>query len=125
MTIVYVDALPYPVPRGAWIRADGNKIKEVTFRLLDNGGSITNNEAEYAALIQAVTDHIDWPEWVQFKMDSLLVCNQIKGTWVVRADNLKPWNAQAMDLLKKCNATVDWIPRGQNLAGKLLERIKP
>jgi ribonuclease HI len=103
---------------------DKDETQSKVFMLAHCTMRVTNNEAEYSALQQAAVDYMDWPEWVQFKMDSQLVVNQVKGIYKIEAANLILLNQQTVDLLKKCDATLDWIPREQNLAGKLLERSK-
>jgi ribonuclease HI len=124
LTIVYIDASPFPVPRGAWVRINGLDTNQKIFLLAHCTMLVTNNESEYGALQQAIVDHMDWPEWIQFKMDSQLVVNQIKGIYRVKAANLIELNKVTIELLKKCDATIDWIPRNLNLAGNLLERTK-
>jgi ribonuclease HI len=65
---------------------------------------MTNNQAEYRTLIAAL-DHLKQllaerapVEHVRVDGDSQLVINQVKGTWKVRQDELKPLRAQAAQL---------------------------
>jgi ribonuclease HI len=70
---------------------------------LEFGGRVTNNEAEYRTLIAALRDvaargpHAD--RWhVVVLGDSLLVLNQLRGQWRVKADNLRPLFEEARSL---------------------------
>lgn len=80
----------------------------------------TNNEMEYEALIQALSD--DRSEGATVYTDSELVVGQVTQGWKVKADNLRPLIAQARTLLKKRRASLVWVRRDQNLAGRVLER---
>lgn len=91
-----------------------------------NIGNGTNNIAEYKALIAALQFIIDNPilltEPIIIKSDSRLVVEQMNGNWKV--NDLKLISlVQAADKLMKVlfNIKIQWIPREENLAGKLLE----
>ena len=83
-------------------------------------GIATNNEAEYKGILNAILwikenikEKIDL---LDFNMDSLLVCQQLKGVWKIKNANLKLLNEQIRLELKKLgiNATFTHIPREQN-----------
>ena len=68
---------------------------------------MTNNEAEYNTLIEALTwilDNIDDPESTYGKLliegDSELVRSQVLGLWQVRELRMKPLRDKAQSLLK-------------------------
>ena len=64
-------------------------------------GKLTNNEAEYHALIWALEKAKDYnPEKVEFYVDSQLVARQLKGEYQVRASHLKPLYQKAKQLLE-------------------------
>lgn len=64
---------------------------------------VTNNYAEYMALIKALKwikdSDLDF-EGLNIKMDSQLVVKQINGEWTVNSDNLKDLYREAKELLK-------------------------
>lgn len=67
---------------------------------LEFGRRVTNNEAEYRALIgglEALAELVDDPSQVALDVfsDSQLVVRQMKGEWQVRALNLRPLNHAA------------------------------
>ena len=79
-------------------------------------GETTNNEAEYRALLwgleRARTNHAD--ELI-VRMDSELLVRQLKGTYRVRAANLRPLFEQARrEMARFTHVSVHHIPREQN-----------
>lgn len=80
----------------------------------------TAPEAEYDALIAAlefcreVFAHREVFPRLRIQMDSLLVVQQARGAWVVRADNLKPRCARVLELMGLFPEVVfGWISRDQ------------
>lgn len=94
---------------------DGD-VKVATF---DHG---TNNEMEYTALIQALSD--PRAQDATIFTDSQLLVGQLTQGWKVRAENLRPLNERARTRLHQRKATLSWIPREVNRAGKVLEKAK-
>ena len=80
----------------------------------------TNNEMEYAAVIVALESSSN----NEIYTDSQLVVNQVAGKWKVKEAHLKPLCQRVQELLKEKDSTLHWIPREENLAGKILERRK-
>jgi ribonuclease HI len=80
----------------------------------------TNNEMEYGALIEALSDSRS--QGATIYSDSGLVVGQVVQGWKVKADNLRPLVGQARALLAERQARLEWVSREQNLAGKVLER---
>jgi len=90
-------------------------------------GIKTNNEAEYLALISALT----WlkANYSQYQvthftlcLDSQLVARQVAGGYKVKAAHLRPLHQQAIRLLAEINLPyrIQEIPRSQNyLADRL------
>lgn len=75
----------------------------------------TNNEAEYEAIIALMESAIEaGAPSVQIFGDSQLVVNQLNGTWAVRSASLHSYWFRAVDLMRKSNATISWVPREQN-----------
>jgi ribonuclease HI len=86
---------------------------------------LTNNEAEYRAILAAVLAFPKGSE-LEIRCDSQLVVNQLKGEWEVYEPRL--WDLKAdieKEIFNRCLVVqVIWIPRSQNRADKLL-RQKP
>jgi len=82
----------------------------------------TNNEEEYRGVIAALrlADIGD-----EILTDSKLVVEQVHGNWKVNFDHLKLLCNEAQHLMALKNATLKWIPREQNLAGKVFESKAP
>jgi len=112
---------------GAGALLEGQKAKacvvfedgDVKITEFDRG---TNNEMEYTALIHALSDPRS--EGATIYTDSQLLVGQLTKGWKVRAENLQPLNERAKSLLDKRKATLIWIPREENRAGKVLEKDK-
>lgn len=91
----------------------------------------TNNTAEYKGLIAGLKKCLELGvKEVEVYGDSNLVVSQVNLVWKVRTPELKPFQAQARELITKFESwTLTWIPREQNkqadkLAGtKLKEYI--
>jgi len=83
--------------------------------------ALTNNQAEYRAFIAALTALPDGARADLFS-DSQVLCCQFDGTYKVRDPDLASLLSHAQSLIreKKLNVTLQWVPRAQNLAGKLL-----
>ena len=85
-------------------------------------GRATNNEMEYTALIHALSDPRS--DGATIYTDSQLLVGQLTKGWNVRAENLQPLNERAKALLEKRRASLIWVPREENRAGKVLEKDK-
>ena len=79
-------------------------------------GPMTNNEAEYAALVLALTTvQPRRPRRLRVFMDSEVVVGQMVGRFSIRSAVLKRWHAQACRLARNFEA-IEYIhiPRDQN-----------
>lgn len=89
-------------------------------------GVTTNNQAEYAGLIQGLkwilAHHPDAS--VSIKMDSLLIVNQIKGLYRVKSPDLFPRFQEARGLLARLSSwTIEHNYRSDNtLADELVNQ---
>ena len=101
----------------AWVRLDK---KEELIKRVDG---LTNNVAEYRAVI-AVLKYVSPGSTVLIQSDSQLVVQQVNGAWAVRDPNLAVHLSRVREFIEKkgLSITLRWIPRGENLAGKLLDR---
>jgi ribonuclease HI len=86
------------------------------------GGRITNNQAEYMTLIEALKwlaadlDDTRSKATVEINGDSQLVINQINGTWKVKNERMAPLVAQARELLRQFGkAKISWHPRAESV----------
>lgn len=87
-------------------------------------GIVTNNVAEYKALIKAIDIiNLKKTDRVIFHSDSLLMVNQVNGIFKVKDENLKKLNEEVLKKLKnkfKANWNLVYIPREENkVADKL------
>ena len=80
---------------------------------------VTVNVGEYQAAILALSVCRLISEEVEILTDSLLVVNQVNGLWKCKKPHLLPFRDYAR-LLMESGATLKWIPREENLAGKVL-----
>ncbi|MEK6976874.1 MAG: ribonuclease HI family protein [Candidatus Hydrothermarchaeota archaeon] len=90
-------------------------------KVVEAVGGVTNNQAEYLALIRAL-ELARGEADVEILSDSELLVRQMKGEYAVRNQNLVPLHRKAKELVRGFeHFTVQWVPRGENLAGKVLE----
>ncbi len=102
-------------------------------------GDRTNNEAEYYALLKALTlaeerstDKTtgkvrDGVGEILIRSDSQLVVNQVNGAWRVEDSKLLELSEKARESVKNLrNVRLEWVPREENYAGLWLEgKLKP
>ncbi|MGD0229280.1 MAG: ribonuclease HI family protein [Syntrophorhabdales bacterium] len=120
---IYIDgaSLGNPGLSGAGIVAydgDGNEIWRDSIHL----GLMTNNMAEYEALVRALRRVAKSAECtVNVYTDSLLVANQVLGKYRLRNEGLRPYFEEALRLIRNISYfKIKYIPReGNRLADKL------
>jgi ribonuclease HI len=98
---------------------------EQPVRTLDFGDNVTNNQAEYLAMIAGVKDALrlmkkyDIAEsavTLRIKTDSKLVAEQVSGRWKVKNEQLKPLKAEALAQMKRFKkATIKWHSRTESV----------
>ncbi len=88
----------------------------------DYGDNVTNNQAEYQTLIEAL-------KWLAMDLgasasstrvvvngDSLLVLNQLLGKWKVKNEGLRPLHQEASQLIRKFhNVALIWHARSNSV----------
>jgi ribonuclease HI len=112
---------------GAGCRPDGTGsgfawlCKTTNEKGIERVPALTNNQAEYRALIAALTV-VPSNTRLEVFSDSLLLCCQFSGEYAVNDPDLAELLAQAQSLIKEksLSVTLQWVPRARNLAGKLL-----
>lgn len=99
----------------AWLRPDTGE------RSLKKQDGLTNNQAEYRALLAAL-EALPPNTKAQILSDSQLLVCQFQGLWAVRDPKLAELLESARTLVrrKKLEVEVKWIPRKQNPAGRLI-----
>lgn len=79
---------------------------------------ITNNEAEYLAIISALEENKD--KYISIHSDSQLVVNQLDKKYAIKEDRLRDLAQQVWRLCEGRNVHFYWIERNKNKAGKIL-----
>jgi len=116
--IIYTDGgarnNPGPAGAGVIIIEDRRVLSEVKQFL----GEQTNNWAEYEAVIMALGKALELQlrdRDIEFRLDSKLVVEQLKGNWKVKEPTLKPQVAKVRELLKNFGSvTFKHVPREEN-----------
>lgn len=105
---------PGPAGAGAVITDVSGKIISEVCRYL--GGDLTNNQAEYRAMLLALIEaKKNGATRVRIFADSELVVKQISGEYKVKNGGLKPLHAETKALLREIGSyTVEYIPREKN-----------
>lgn len=92
---------PGPAALGFVIRKGGETVAAKGEYL---GDSLTNNWAEYQALIRALEEALKLGfdgERLEVRMDSELIVKQMKGEYKVKHPDLKPLNARVRELAER------------------------
>lgn len=99
----------------------------------ENGPKATNNFGEYGSLVYSLL-YLEMHEWngnLEVRADSKLLVEQVKGSWQVKAEHLKPLRKRIWELIDnmgfhrvtsseplgeegKRTFTICWIPREKN-----------
>ena len=82
---------------------------------------ITNNQAEYLAIISALKKFVDSEDDITLFSDSKNTVSQLNHEFAINNEKLRDLAREAWSLMGKfSNLTILWIPRKENLAGKML-----
>lgn len=128
--IFYVDGLCEPKNPGGvacygWVGYWKGKKARQGFGVIGEGQGMTNNLAEYTALIEAMK-HLQnkgYTGAVEFRGDSQLIVNQMSGEWRINKDHLRQLNRQAQEIAKTFESvSYTWVPREQNEEADALSR---
>ena len=115
--ILYVDGAcrgnPGPGSIGILIRDEAGRTNLQISKYI---GHTTNNQAEYSALITAITEAAKLgATQVDIRTDSELMARQIQGSYKVKSALLRPLHQKAKELLAKFHLfTITNIPREDN-----------
>lgn len=92
--------------------------------ILESGGSYigitSNNQAEYTGVVlalRALSKYASAEDTIQFKIDSLLVVNQMNGLYKIKNRELWPLNQQIRELMTSFKqVSFNHVPRESNVA---------
>lgn len=79
---------------------------------------VTNNEAEYLAIIKALEEIKD--KDICIHSDSQLVVNQLNNKFAIKEDRLRKLAEEVWKLAEGREVHYFWLPREKNKAGKVL-----
>ncbi len=118
MIVIFTDGrgpTPDHLPAFAWISQDGSS------QAVQERRGITSNEAEYLAILAAV-ESVPAGAHVEILTDSFLAKSQLNGKYRIRDVKLAKLAGQIKTIAhkKRLDLKVSWIPRKENLAGRLI-----
>lgn len=78
-------------------------------------GTMTNNQAEYHALIEGLKAVKAWtPDRLEIFLDSKLVVEQVKGQYRIKDPDLQKLHAEAIRLLDGMSFEISHVVRDEN-----------
>ncbi len=96
-------------------------VKETGESLYEKKPNITNNQAEYLAIISALKKFVDNDEEITIYSDSKNTVNQLNHEFAINNEQLRSLAREAWSFIAKFSKIkILWVPRSQNLAGKML-----
>ena len=96
-------------------------VKETGESFYKKEPNITNNQAEYMAIIMVLKKFLDNNNEINIYSDSKNTVAQLNHEYAINSDQLRTLAMEAWNLIGKyTNLTIKWIPRNENLAGKML-----
>lgn len=116
--IIYTDGCskgnPGPAGIGVAVYRDDENLP--TFTISDAVGNVTNNQAEYRALIRALEYSVGIKAIeVEIRSDSELIVKQMNGSYRVKNADLKPLYQEAQRLAGLITKlSINYVPREYN-----------
>ncbi|MDC8453537.1 MAG: reverse transcriptase-like protein [Candidatus Nitrosotalea sp.] len=99
----------------------GYFVKETGESFYEKKSDITNNQAEYMAIISVLKKFSGIADEIVIYSDSKNTVSQLNHEYAINNDQLRILAREAWELMTKLpNLKIAWIPRNQNLAGKML-----
>jgi ribonuclease HI len=99
----------------------GYFVKETGESFHEKRQGITNNQAEYLAIIAALQKFAQSDEPIIIYSDSKNTVSQLNHEFAINSEQLRDLARQAWSLMGGFkNLRIEWVPRAQNLAGKML-----
>lgn len=99
----------------------GYFVKETGKSFYEKKPEITNNQAEYMAIIAVLKDFAGSAEEITILSDSKNTISQLNHEFAINNEKLRELAREAWSLIGKFpKITLLWVPRKENLAGKML-----
>lgn len=99
----------------------GYFVKETGESFYEKKPEITNNQAEYMAIIAALKNFQDSTEEVIIFSDSKNTISQLNHEFAINNEKLRELAREAWTMIGKFSKiSLLWVPRKENLAGKML-----
>ena len=96
-------------------------IKETGDSFYEERSGLTNNQAEYLAIITALKNFQNSSKQIVIFSDSKNTVNQLNHEFAINNEQLRTLAQEAWLLIPKISdLQIKWIPRKENLAGKML-----
>jgi len=96
-------------------------VKETGESFYEKKPEITNNQAEYMAIISVLNKFVDSNDEITIFSDSKNTVNQLNHEFAINNEQLRDLARQAWNVMGRfSNLSIVWIPRKENLAGKML-----
>ena len=96
-------------------------VKETGESFYEKKSEITNNQAEYMAIISALKKFVDTDNEITIYSDSKNTVNQLNHEFAINNEKLRDLARESWIIIAKfSNLLIVWIPRKENLAGKML-----
>ena len=99
----------------------GYYVKETGESFYEKKPNITNNRAEYLAIISALKKFVGTDDEITIYSDSKNTVSQLNHDYAINNEQLKELAREAWPIIAKYSKLkIKWIPRSENLAGKML-----
>ena len=99
----------------------GYFVKETGESSYEKKPNITNNQAEYLAIITALKKFAGTDDELTIYSDSKNTVSQLNHEFAINNEHLRTLAQESWSLIAKFSKIeLKWIPRNQNLAGKML-----
>ena len=96
-------------------------VNETGESFYENKSDITNNQAEYMAIISALKKFENSNDEIIIFSDSKNTVNQLNHEFAINNEALRNLAREAWVIIGKfSNLSIVWVPRKENLAGKML-----
>jgi ribonuclease HI len=99
----------------------GYFVKETGESFYEKKPNITNNQAEYMAIISALKKFVNSNDEIIIFSDSKNTVSQLNHEFAINNEQLRMLAQESWNIIGKfSNLTLTWVPRKENLAGKML-----
>jgi len=100
----------------------GYFVKETGESFYEKKPSLTNNQAEYLAIISALNKYVDSNDEITIYSDSQLIVSQLNHEFAINNDELRKLAQESWNIMGKFSdrPSLIWVRRKDNLAGKML-----